>query len=107
VSFSASLLGNQGNRLITGNVVLNDTYHGVNRTLGSLPVDTTGAGALSLSTLGLGSHTVTAVYGGDDNYPGATSSAVNVVINSTATLQVTAMDASGYKVTIPVGVTLQ
>ena len=107
VTFSASLLGNQGNRPVTGSVLLNDTYHGVNRTLGSLPVDITGAGTLSLSTLGLGSHTITAVYGGDGAYPGATSSAVDVVVHSTATLQVTATDASGYKVTIPVGVTLQ
>jgi parallel beta-helix repeat protein len=47
-----------------------------------------GASSLSTSTLGMGEHTITAIYSGDANYAGATSEApvsVDVISNTTTT----------------------
>jgi len=50
------------------------------------------AAFFSTSLLSIGTHPITAVYGGDTNYYGATSRILNQVVNKT-TLQVTAEDA--------------
>ena len=56
-------------------------------TLGSSPLDSSGHASLTTSSLSPGSHSLTAIYSGDGNETGSTSSAVNesVVPAATAT----------------------
>ena len=48
--------------------------------LGTAPVDSTNNAALSISTIGAGSHSLTAVYGGSANYSGSTSAALKQTV---------------------------
>ena len=56
--------------------------------LGSGPLNAGGTAFLAVSTLAAGTHTITAVYGGDTNFGGSTSAAFNQTItpSTTATL---------------------
>ena len=48
-----------------------------------------GVATFPVSTLALGSHPITAVYGGDGNYAGSGSSAINQVVNKATTITTT------------------
>jgi enterochelin esterase-like enzyme len=61
--------------------------------LGSAPVDAAGHASLTVATIGAGSHTVTAVYGGDAFYNTSTSAAVPLSV-AKAPLTVTADNKS-------------
>ncbi len=52
--------------------------------LGTDTLDTSGDTSFTTSALSVGSHTITAVYGGDGNYNSSTSSAVDQTVNQTA-----------------------
>ena len=54
-------------------------------TLGTGALDDTGTASLSTSTLAVGSHPVTAVYGGDASDQASTSSAVSQIVNQAST----------------------
>jgi len=56
-----------------------------NNPLGQLPLGPNGTVALSVSTLAFGTHTLTAVYSGDTNHAGGTSTAVSELIVEPAT----------------------
>jgi len=103
----STLTASGGDRGALGTVTVMDSYRGSSRSLGSAAVDDTGSAALTVTTLGLGMHSMTAVFGGDGVYPAASSSAVAVAVSATATLQIQATDANGYTVAVPLAVTLQ
>jgi len=79
VSFSIAVTPSSGTGTPTGSVVLMD---------GSSTLTTQtlsgGAAGYSTSTLSAGTHSITAVYGGDSNYSGSTSAAVTVTVAAAA-----------------------
>ncbi|MDE1156636.1 MAG: Ig-like domain repeat protein [Acidobacteriaceae bacterium] len=107
VTFSATLLGHGSSHPLTGIVTVNDSYLGSVRTLGSASVALDGTAAVVASSLGTGTHSVSALYAGDSTFPTASSSAVSITVSSSAALQITATDANGQKVAAPLEVTLQ
>ena len=107
LTVSSTLTTDGGSGPALGAVSLTDRYRGSVRSLGSAMLDDGGAASLTMTTLGLGTHAITAAFTGDGVYPAATSSAVSVVVSATATVQIQATDAHGYTVIVPLGVTLQ
>jgi hypothetical protein len=77
VTFTATVTNTvSGDSLVpTGTVTFKDGT----TTLGTAPL-TAGVGTFSTKTLVLGPHSITAAYGGDANFPGSTSAALNQVI---------------------------
>ncbi len=63
----------------TGTVNFQDTYNGVTSIIGSGTI-TNNIAQLAINTLGNGSHTMKAIYGGDLNNNSATSQAVTVTV---------------------------
>jgi YVTN family beta-propeller protein len=81
VNFIATVAGQYGGAA-TGTVTFKE---GTNKTLSTASL-VNGSATLPLSTLGAGTHTVTAVYGGDPNSNGSTSPAITqTVTGKTAT----------------------
>jgi hypothetical protein len=76
VTFKATVASNT-NGTPTGSV----TFMDGSTPLGNATLDASGAAVFTLSTLPLGSHSITAVYSGDTNFAGSTSSAVKVTVN--------------------------
>jgi sugar lactone lactonase YvrE len=73
--------------------------------IGSSPLGATGGTSLSLATLSPGTHTLTAVYGGDTNHAGSTSAAITEVVLATPSATFTSNNnpaASGQNVTLTV-----
>ena len=56
--------------------------------LGTVPLDGTGTGTLTTSTLDVGAHAITAVYGGDVDFTGATSAVDSQTVDQAATTTV-------------------
>lgn len=79
VTFTATVSGNGATP--TGNVTFMD---GAN-TLGAVPVNGSGAAGYTTSSLTVGTHQITAVYGGDANDAGSTSAALTVTVTAYAT----------------------
>jgi hypothetical protein len=78
VSFTATVSGNGG--IATGNVTFMD---GTN-TLGSVALNA-GVATYSTSSLAVGTHNITAVYGGDTNDAGSTSAGLTETVTAYAT----------------------
>jgi hypothetical protein len=79
VNFSVAVTPSSGTGTPTGSVVLMDGASTLNtQTLSG------GAASYSSSTLSAGTHSITAVYGGDSNYSGSTSAAVTVAVAAAA-----------------------
>lgn len=99
---------NASSSVLLSPIQITDTFRGANHLLGTITPattsGTTGSGTLTTSSLGIGSHSIIAVYSGS---PGSTSSAVAVNVTNRSTLAITAIDANGYTVTVPLEVTLQ
>ena len=85
VIFTATVIGNGA----TGTVTFNDGT----MTLGVSSL-TSGTASFTASSLSVASHTITAVYGGDTNFSGATSSAVTQTVNPIATSAVVSSSAA-------------
>ncbi|MFZ0692394.1 MAG: Ig-like domain repeat protein [Acidobacteriaceae bacterium] len=79
VTLTATVTGNGG--APTGNVTFMD---GTN-TLGSVAVNGSGVAAYTTSSLTVGTHTITAVYGGDANDAGSTSAALTETVTAYGT----------------------
>lgn len=77
VNFIASVAGQYGGAA-TGSVTFKE---GTNKTLSTASL-VNGSATLPLSTLGTGTHTITAVYGGDPNSNGSTSPAITQTVTS-------------------------
>ncbi len=86
VTFTATVSGNGGTP--TGNV----TFMDGSNTLGSIAVNSSGVAAYTTTSLAVGSHNITAVYGGDPNDAGSTSTVVTE--NVTAYASQTSLVAS-------------
>jgi hypothetical protein len=80
VSFTVKLAGNSST-LPSGTVKLLDGTSLLN----TVTLDPTGAATYTTSTLGIGSHSITAVYAGDTNYSAVTSTALIETINNANT----------------------
>jgi hypothetical protein len=85
VTLTASVSGIPGIDAPTGTVTFYDGSTSIG--IGSLADDSTAT--FSSSSLGLGNHAITAVYGGDDNFTASTSSAFAEQIMGTASVAVT------------------
>jgi large repetitive protein len=79
VAFTATVTGNGG--IPSGNVTLMD---GAN-TLGSVALNASGVATYSTSSLAVGTHNITAVYGGDANDGGSTSPGVTETVTAYGT----------------------
>ncbi len=79
VTLTATVSGNGATP--TGNV----TFMDGSNTLGSVAVSNAGVAAYTTSSLTVGSHNITAVYGGDANDAGSTSAVVTVSVTAYAT----------------------
>ena len=79
VTFTATVTGNGG--IPTGNVTFMD---GAN-TLGSVAVNVSGVASYTTSSLAVGTHNITAVYGGDANDGGCTSAGLTETVTAYAT----------------------
>jgi hypothetical protein len=98
VTFTATVTGNGG--VPTGSVTFVD---GVN-TLGSVALNAGGVAVYTTSSLSVGAHTITAVYGGDANDAGSTSSGVTETVTAYATQ--TSLVASATRMTTDQELTL-
>jgi hypothetical protein len=75
-------------------------------TLGSGTLNASGVATLTVSTLAVGSHSITAVYSGDSSFNGSTSSAVTVTVTGAKLASQTTISASSYSITVEQSVTL-
>lgn len=82
ITFTASITPQFGGQA-SGTVTFNDG----NATLGSAPVSNNGAD-FTTNVLTVGSHSITAVYGGDGNFTGSTSAALSQVVTKASTTTV-------------------
>lgn len=83
VTFTATVSTNApGAGTPTGNVVFDDN----GTPIGTVPVNAAGQAALTTSSLSVGSHTITATYGGDATHHGSTGSLNQVVERARTTL---------------------
>jgi uncharacterized repeat protein (TIGR01451 family) len=79
VTFTATVTSNAGTP--TGTVTFKDGT----TTLGSSSLDGSGQATLTTSALSAGTHSITAVYNGDSNFSGSTSSATTQTVNQAST----------------------
>lgn len=77
ISFTATVSSSAGTP--SGNV----SFYDSTGLLGAEPLSN-GRAVFTTGKLGVGSHTITAVYGGDGNFEGVSSSSVSVVVNQAA-----------------------
>ena len=73
------------------------TFKNGTATIGTDTLDATGKASLTTAALSVGTHNITAVYGGDANFAGSTSNTVNQVVdpaNTTTAITSDAPDAS-------------
>ena len=110
ITFTASVAPVSGSGVPTGSVIFNDG----GTQIGTGGLNSSGVAAFSTSSLGVGSHSVTAVYSGDANFSGSTSASVAVTVaapaktTTTTSLSASAMQlTSGQSVTFTVGVAPQ
>jgi Bacterial Ig-like domain (group 3) len=84
LTFTAQVLAvSPGTGTPTGSIIFKDGT----TTIGSTPL-TAGVATLSISSLGLGDHSITAVYNGDANYLASTSAMVTQVVDQASTTTV-------------------
>jgi hypothetical protein len=82
------------------------TFFDAGTALGTVNLDSSGTAALTTSSLAVGTHTLTAVYNGDTNFAGVTSSPDSQVVNPltpTATLSASGNTTAAYQ---PVSLTM-
>jgi hypothetical protein len=85
VTFTATVTQNPGSAVPTGTVTFMDGA----ATLGTGTLSGSGVATLSTIQLGIGAHSITAVYGGDQNNGGSTSAAVTVTVTVAQVLSAT------------------
>jgi YD repeat-containing protein len=77
ITFTATVTGS-GSQIPTGSVSFLD---GAN-SIGTATLNTAGAATLSIATLAAGQHSVTAQYGGDNNFSASASTALSVTVSA-------------------------
>jgi hypothetical protein len=96
VTFTATVAPSSGSGTPTGSVTFSD---GATQ-IGTGTLNSSGTATLSTSSLGVGSHSVTAVYSGDTNFSTSTSSAASVTVSAPAKVGTsTSLSASATQVT--------
>ncbi|MGA2443262.1 MAG: Ig-like domain-containing protein, partial [Tepidisphaeraceae bacterium] len=91
VTFTATITADApGSGIPTGSVTFKDG----STTLGTGTLNGSGVATFSTSNLSVGSHSITAVYGGDTDFVSSTSSAVNQTVNQDATTSSVASSAN-------------
>jgi trimeric autotransporter adhesin len=80
VTFTATVVPDGGTP--TGSVTFKD---GTTSLGSAVTISSAGVATFASSTLSVGTHTITAVYGGDSNFTGSTSSAVSQVVSQATT----------------------
>jgi hypothetical protein len=96
VTFTATVAPLSGSGTPTGSVTFSD---GATQ-IGTGALNSSGVATLSTSSLGVGSHSVTAVYSGDTNFSASTSSAASVTVSALAKVGTsTSLSASATQVT--------
>ena len=78
VTFTATVAENPGQGTPTGTVAFNDG----STTLGTVTLNGSGVATFATSSLGVGQHSITAVYAGDTNNTGSTSSVLTQTVNA-------------------------
>jgi hypothetical protein len=79
VTFTATVVAKApGSGMPTGSV----TFKNGSTTLGTVPLDGTGHASFTTSSLSIGNHSITAVYGGDTNFRTSTSPRLTQTVNS-------------------------
>ncbi len=78
VTFTAQVSASSGSTVPTGSV----NFMNGNTQLGTGTLDSSGTATYTTTSLSAGSYPITAVYSGDTNYSGSTSSAVTLVVNA-------------------------
>ena len=74
VTFTVQVTSGAGGAIPTGTVTLFDTYQGVKNTLAAaLPLNAAGTATYTTATLAIGTHSITASYGGDTTHAASTS----------------------------------
>jgi Bacterial Ig-like domain (group 3) len=99
VTFKASVRSTQGNAVPPGSILFSDG----GTTLGSVPLDSTGAALFNISTLSVGVHAITAVYGSSGNFDPSSATTTETITALPTTLSLTASPnpaALGQSVTI-------
>ena len=91
VTFTATVTGPTGNTTVPTATV---SFLDGTTTLGSGTLNGSGVATYSTSTLSAGSHSITAVYGGDSNFSGSTSAVLTQVVNTPVLLSTTTALAS-------------
>lgn len=108
VTLTANVTPGSGTGVPTGTVTFNDG----STALGTVSLDNTGKASYSTSSLAAGAHSITAVYSGDPDYTGSTSTVLSLTVNASGftvalaptSLTVTAGSSGNTTVTItPVG----
>jgi hypothetical protein len=66
-------------------------------TLGSSPLDASGVAAISIASLSVGAHSITAQYSGDTNHGGSTSAALSQTVNKASTTSAVTSDSNPSK----------
>ncbi len=78
VTFTATVTGPSGNTVTpTGSIIFMDG----STTLGTSPLNSSAQAAYTTSSLTTGTHSLTAVYGGDANFAGSTSAVLTQTVN--------------------------
>src|SRR5439155_17137412 len=98
VTFTASVTPSPGSPTPTGTITFKDGA----TTLGTGVLDVNGQAIFTISTLLVGAHTVTAVYGGDNNAAGSTSVPLIQTVNAASTLTALASSLNPSVTTVPV-----
>jgi Big-like domain-containing protein len=80
VTFTATVKPNVGSGIPTGTVTFKDN----GTTIGTGTLTGTGTATFTTTTLALGTHPITAVYGGDGNFTGSTSAVLNQSVTNTS-----------------------
>ncbi len=73
----------------TGTVTYSDTFQGATTTLGTQTLDGSGNAGLQVSSLAVGTHLITANYGGDTYYSASASNPLSQVVQEQVTVTVT------------------
>jgi hypothetical protein len=81
VTLTATVTPSTGSGISTGTVAFKDGA----ATIGSATLNQSGQATLSIATLAVGKHTITAIYGGDSGFKDSASSALTQTVNPAAT----------------------
>jgi hypothetical protein len=101
VTFTATVTSQSGTNTPTGTV----TFIEGTTSLGKATLNASGMATFSTSSLSAGTQSMTASYGGDNNYNGSVSNAVSVVVSQTAVATTTRLTASATQIAIGQSVT--